>query len=258
MLTTIERARFRQQIEQVKSNYVAFMGDASLPCMELYPMSTDEASKELAWAAVNYDPRCNKYELRVWDQLFHPNVGADCSYILFHEFTHAVDISRYGAKSQDRYNALRGYLEYHAAQVEMIKLLGRRRFSIGESFSVNDIVCTMERKMTVREYLECGLDVVDDRLHRVECEPSIASLFYAVGTLYGHLERISVCEAAATDYDLCSSIMEERCAASELFGATVWRRIRSVFTGIMDEGQVLAGGNLYWGALVDLLQKYGV
>lgn len=167
-------------------------------------IALEEISKELAWAAASCDPGCNKYELG--GSFFVLTSGwiavVSC-------FTNSPMLSIYlgmAPRGTGCYNALGVLGESYGASGDN-QAIGPPAILGRQVFSMNDTFYTIRCKMTVREYLECGLDAVDDKLHRVECEPSIASLFCAAVTLYGHLGCISVCGAAATDYSLYSSIM---------------------------------------------------
>lgn len=253
-----KNTRFQEQIKRAIKHYEAFMGNVKLPKMKLTPMDSQELKRELAWATVKYDPSKDKYDLLVWDQLLTSGIGIDCSYLLFHEFTHALDIARYGAGNQDRYNSIRGYLEYHAAQVEMAKLLNRASFAMDEPFSMNDSIVPIDGKRTVHEYIEHGLDVANERISNSKARPSIPMLFSTVGTLYNHLGRLSYCEMAATDYGKFANCYKERCRATDLFDTKTWRQIRCSFNGLMTEELTRKTGELYLKTLYDLFRQYGL
>lgn len=247
-----------EQIEKAKRDYAAFVKEDALPTMKLTPINMKELRRRLAWATVEYDPGTDKYELLIWDQLFHPAIGVDCSYLLFHEFTHALDISKYAAGDQDRYNSIRGYLEYHAAQVEMYKLLGRASFGADEPFSMSDVICPIEGEMTVHEYIEQGLGAVNEGIRKTKSSPSISTIFSTVGAIYNHLGRISICEIAATDYNEHAEVYENRCNVTNLFDTKTWYQVRSEFNGVMTEDQIRNSGELYLSSLYDLFRQYGL
>lgn len=248
----------RMQIENIKHEYITFMDGIELPEVKLTLIDSNALKRRLAWATVEYDPTKDKYELFVWDQLFNPAIGANYSYLLFHEFTHALDIAQYGAGDKDRYNAIRGYMEYHAAQVELARLLGWSRFAAYEPFAMDDVIAPIEKKMTVREYVKHGIKVTNDGVTRSLASPDIATIFHTVGTLYNHLGRLSICKMAAVDYDMRLENYESCCGATALFDDEAWEQICSNYQGIMTRKQVQASAKLYWTTLTDLLLALGV
>jgi hypothetical protein len=191
--------------------YEAFMGGAALPPMTLRPLSIDELMRNPAWATVMYDPRANRYELQVFDHIHDSNVVISSDYLLFHEFTHALDISLYGARDVNRYNALRGYLEYHAAQIEMMKLVGASKITDSVEFSMHDTITDIEGTKSVLKYVEHGLEVVTSAMAKPGFKTDIAQVFHAVGALYNHLGRLSICQMASPDFDQFAKDLLAKC-----------------------------------------------
>ena len=179
-------------------------------------------------------------------------------YLLYHEFTHALDISLYGAKDTNKYNQLRGYLEYHAAQVEMLKLLGAEDHSDHIAFSMRDTITDIEGARPVLEYVEHGIAVVTSAMQKPDFKRNIASVFHAVGALYNHLGRTSICVAASSDFDEYAAKLDAACPGVDLFGREVWSLITSVFSGVMNERAIPIAGQIYYGSLIQLFKEYGL
>ena len=257
-MTISEKIILRGQINKVKSKYSSFMGGVTLPRMTLHLLDIEEIKKELSWATVKYNPNDDTYELLVFDQLFNPQIVVNGEYIIFHEFTHALDISLYGTKDQKKYNELRGYLEYHAAQVEMLALLGAQQFTLDISFSLADTVTDVDGEKSVLEYLEHGLEIVNEAIRKPTFKSNMEEVFHAVGALYNHLGRVSVCQLASTDYEKHAHALNEKCPGQQLFDLKIWNLIETVFAGIMTDDQIKLGGSIYYGSLIQLFEQYGI
>lgn len=258
MLSTVEKMLMHKHINAKEREYEAFMGGAVLPTMSLRPLSIDELPRNPAWATVMYDPRADRYELQVFDHIHDSNVVISSDYLLFHEFTHALDISLYGAGDVNRYNALRGYLEYHAAQVEMMKLVGASKFTDSIEFSMHDTITDIEGPKSVLEYVEHGIEVVTSAMAKPGFKTEIAQVFHAVGALYNHLGRLSICQMASPDFDQYAKNLLARCPGVELFGQGAWSLIVNVFNGIMTEPAIQTSGQLYLGTLFQLFKSYDI
>lgn len=258
MLTVAERVVLQGYIKQMESAYCDFMGGVSLPKMKLQLMMLEEMMKVLANAEVIYDPETDSYTFRVFEHINNPLVAKDCEYIIYHEFTHALDISLYGAGGRDKYNQLRGYLEHHASQVELMKMLGADTFAQPVTFSMTDSIRDMNGELTVLEFMEKGLDATAEQMSKPDFKQSIGRVFHAVGTLYNHLGRISICRMYATDFGGYEYWLEKKCAGSRLLGQGAWDAICKVFNGVMGDAVIGLGGKLCYGTLVQLSKRLGL
>ena len=258
MLSTVEKMLLQKHVTAKEREYEAFMGDAVLPPMTLRPLSIDELMRNPAWATVMYDPRANRYELQVFDHIHDSNVVISSDYLLFHEFTHALDISLYGARDVNRYNALRGYLEYHAAQIEMMKLVGASKITDSVEFSMHDTITGIEGTKSVLKYVEHGIEVVTSAMAKPGFKTDIAQVFHAVGALYNHLGRLSICQMASPDFDQFAKDLMAKCPGVELFGQDTWSLIINVFSGTMTKPAIQTSGQLYLSTLFQLFKSYGI
>ncbi len=178
--------------------------------------------------------------------------------LLFHEFTHALDISLYGAGDVNEYNALRGYLEYHAAQIEMMKLVGASKITDSVEFSMHDTIADIEGAKSVLEYVEHGIEVVTSVMNKPGFKTDITQVFHAVGALCNHLGRLAICQIASPDFDQYAKDLMDRCPGVELFGQGAWSLIINVFSGIMPAPSIQTSGQLYLGTLFQLFKRYGI
>lgn len=258
MLTIAEKVLLRGYVNRIKTEYKSFMGVGSLPAMELETMTIDEMMSGLANAEMLYDPSSDKYTFRVFERIYDPAVASDCEYIIYHELTHALDISRYGARDRDKYNQLRGYLEYHASQIELMKMLGAVEFSQHITFSMDDKIRDTNGEVSVLEFIESGLNATAEIMAKPDFRHSLLRVFHAVGTLYNHLGRISICRMYAKDFDAHSTSLEKRCPGTRLLGADNWDCACKIFSGIMSDALIDLGGKLYYGSLIRLFKSLGI
>ena len=258
VLSTLEKMLLQKHVNAKEREYEAFMGGAVLPMMSLKPLSIGELLRNPAWATVMYDPRTDRYELQIFDHIHDPNVVTSSDYLLFHEFTHALDISLYGAGDVNKYNALRGYLEYHAAQVEMMRLVGASKITDPVEFSMNDTITDIEGEKSVLEYVEHGIEVVTSAMAQPGFKADMAQVFRAVGALYNHLGRLSICQLASPGFDQYANDLMARCPGAELFGQVTWSLIINVFRGIMPGSAIQMSGQIYLGSLFQLFKIYGI
>ena len=64
-------------------------------------------------------------------------------YILFHEFTHILDAETYARGDKVKYATSSGFTEYHASQIELLKMLGANSANEHISFSTKKMVKTI-------------------------------------------------------------------------------------------------------------------
>ncbi|MBQ9004484.1 MAG: hypothetical protein IJ087_21820, partial [Eggerthellaceae bacterium] len=121
-----------------------------------------------------------------------------------------------------------------------------------------DTITDIEGAKSVLEYVEHGIAVVTTAMAKPGFKSDIARVFHAVGALYNHLGRLSICQMAATDFDQYVTDLTAACPGAELFGPATWHLIVNVFSGIMAESAIQPSGQLYFGALVQLFERYGI
>jgi hypothetical protein len=105
-------------------SYKKFMGIEEMPDFKIDIMEiTLEKAKQKGYGVPTshfYNVGTDKHILKDWKDIYKSSLQAD--YILFHEFTHMYDKFTYSAKDKSLYASNRGFTEYHASQVELLKL----------------------------------------------------------------------------------------------------------------------------------------
>lgn len=143
MLMNKEIPLIKSYINQKLTLYKKFMLIEEMPTFQI---EIDEAKIN---ASHNYLVQTDKHSLIVGPNIINKNM----EYILFHEFTHMYNVITFSAKNPSVYFANRGFTEYHASQIELLKLLGARDVTDNVSFSLTQSIETIIGNTTVLEYI---------------------------------------------------------------------------------------------------------
>ena len=97
-------------------------------------------TRKVRLANQDYDIRNDRCYITVSNivKLSTPYMGS----LLFYEFTHILDTYRYVNGDKNRNAGIKGYTEFHASQVELIKMLGNERIDTIKNFSMNEELTT--------------------------------------------------------------------------------------------------------------------
>lgn len=230
-------------ITQKLASYKKFMLIEKMP---EYQLKIDETK---VYASHNYNVYTDKHTLTVG-----PNIRK-MEYILFHEFTHIYDVMTFSAKNPNVYAANRGYTEYHAAQIELLKLLNAKNIEDKVSFSLTQSIETIFGNTTVLEYiLRCRKGVIESILAE-NFPDSLNNLLTVVGMIFNHLGRISICRLYASDYDHFKEELEELDFAISFLGNDFFKII-SLAKGILNYKEIADFGILFYPMAYELTKKY--
>lgn len=109
-------------------DYKKFVGISAFPdfTIKSKEMTLEKSTTQGfdAPAAVFYDVPTGKHSLEIWSKLYLPQMNAQ--YLVFHEFTHIWDAEVYSLKDKVKHMSNKGYTEFHAAQVDFMRILGAR------------------------------------------------------------------------------------------------------------------------------------
>jgi len=235
----------KSYINQKLISYKKFMLIEKMPTFQIV---IDEAKIN---ASHNYDVKTDKHSLIVGTNIINKNM----EFILFHEFTHMYDINTFSAKKPDVYFANRGFTEYHASQIELLKLVGARDVTDNVSFSLTQSIKTIFGNTTVLEYILRLRDTVKEGISEENFPNSIASLSNTLGMIFNHLGRISICRLYANDYDLFKEELEELDFAISFLGND-FSKIISIAEGFLNNKEIADFGILYYPMTYELIKKY--
>ncbi|WP_405026854.1 hypothetical protein [Lysinibacillus boronitolerans] len=202
-------------------------------------------------ASHNYNVGADKHLLIVGPNIINKNM----EYILFHEFTHMFDVMTISAKNPSVYFANRGFTEYHASQIELLKLLGSKNKSDNLSFSLTQTVETAIGITTVLEYISKLRDTVKWEIKEEGFPDNLATLSTALGMIFNHLGRISICQLYANDYDLFKEELEDLDFAVNFLGKD-FSKIVSLAKGFLNNQGIANFGILFYPIAYELVKKH--
>lgn len=231
-----------------QNEYKQFVGMDKLPLFdtqtrEMSLMTADARGYDSA-AISHYNPKTQKHILT-----FSSNVEPH-KQLVYHEFTHMVDAELYASGDPLRYAMLSGFSEYHASQIELMKLLGAKTVNEKISFSMSTIINTIMGNKTVSQYVE------EKRLHAValfkrgDFPADLAALKSAMGVLFNYFGLRSVCKMYATDY----SEKIDNAAFLNHISVLQFAPVNKHMHGWLDKDSIEISMKMYWGIMCSLMQ----
>lgn len=260
MITAKEKMALNFYITRIRKEYSEFTGISQLPKMNIVPIeiSLNNANQRGygSFAEVTYDPHKDEYQLRAWKDIYKPQLHAD--YLLFHEFTHVADIEKYAKADKVKYASIKGYIEYHAAQIELMKQLGAVRYDEELSFSMEDVIKGIADDMPVIDVLRVGKASAEGVINRDDFPIDVEALVVTIGMVFNHLGRISICQRYAADYVNYRDELEDFSIEERLFGTDSWKIIRGIYHDEMSTDAIELAISLHMEIILSLIKKYGL
>lgn len=256
MITKLEEQLVNMYVARNLGTYKKFMGIHYMPDFNIVLMEISlETAKQKGYgvpAAHFYDVNTDKHTLKVWKDIYKDILHAD--YLIFHELTHMYDTAKHSGKNKFLYAANRGYTEYHAAQVDLMKLLGAESIDDVISFSLSQSVEIISGRKTVFEYITNTQVAISELVLRPDFPDSIESLSTGLGMIFNHLGRISICQMYANDYDKYKGEIENM-AVEESFIEERLSDIKSIMKGFLDNNEILQIGQVYLPMIIELTKQ---
>lgn len=206
-------------------------------------LETSDAAGFASAAQAYYNTKTDEHILRICKSSEIPR------YIVFHEFTHILDTEMYAKQDSWKYMALSGYTEYHAAQVELMIMLG------ADSIQTQDFSFTVDVEIgnsTVRNYLNSRHQLVVNMMNRTDFPRDIEALKTTVGVLYNYFGVRSICKMYAKDYteEVDNTIIIQK------LSKVLFEEINSFMVGWFNEAQVELSFVSYMKIMWPMLQSY--
>ncbi|ALC84851.1 hypothetical protein AM499_02750 [Bacillus sp. FJAT-22090] len=233
-------------------SYKRFMDIEKVPQFELIINQEETVQTDIAViAAHNYNVKTDTHTLTITKDI---TLG-EKDHILFHEFTHMYDVITYSEKNSLLYFSNRGYTEYHASQIELLKLLGAESTFEKLSFSLNDHIKTIFGETTILDYILTCKNGVRNLITDAKFPDTLNTFISALGMIFNHLGRISICRMYANDYDLFKDDLEELTVEKSFLGQYS-TQIISVAEGFFTKNQIVQLGLLFSQMAQELFNKY--
>ena len=239
----------------VRKCEIDFLKFMNVSCLPNYTIATINITREQADsqgyavpANVKYDFNTNTHHMSIWTIL--PALSAD--YILFHEFTHMVDTERFCKSNQIKYIANKGYTEYHASQVALMKMLGAKTIDSTLHFTMEQTVETYSGSKSVTELVNTPLNTFSEIITRNDFPADIGTLSTAIGLVFNYYGYRSICKLFAEDY----METEDSSSIAALFGDGITNILDKLMLGWFDDYKVSIIDDLCEKLVATLLKKY--
>lgn len=239
--------QIKNLIKEYEKEYIEFMEIEKLPQykIDFFEINVEEsdAAGFASAAQAYYNTKTDEHILRICKSSEIPR------YIVFHEFTHILDTEMYAKQDSWKYMALSGYTEYHAAQVELMIMLG------ADSIQTQDFSFTVDVEIgnsTVRNYLNSRHQLVVNMMNRTDFPRDIEALKTTVGVLYNYFGVRSICKMYAKDYteEVDNTIIIQK------LSKVLFEEINSFMVGWFNEAQVELSFVSYMKIMWPMLQSY--
>lgn len=193
--------------------YKRFLGIDYFPNFEVKPLQLDLSQQACAFAKTEYDCKAKQHTLYI------PTICELPRYVIYHELTHILDAEEYSNGNSEHDYCLNGYLEYHAAQVSMMQMLGATSVCEQISFGMDDLIsdCSVKEFLEKKYRLAVSLMKDSDKSKKVD----------GLDVFFGYLGFASICKLFANDYSDRSEYRE----AFAFFPLTLFYEIRETMVG---------------------------
>lgn len=244
-------------IQKVQDDYNHFISPNILPNFFVVPKNIELDNVEQrgygVFASHSYNPLADKHILTVWTEFY--NLGKNGEYLLFHEFTHILDAEKYAKKNKIVNAGLKGFSEYHAAQVDLLHMLGATAPTMNSQFSVKRKCKTVGKEKTVEEILKDTYSLSASLFERNDFPTDIEMFVTALGTFFNYLGRRSICKMYAVDYVPLSL---DKSAFINFFGEKEFLYLDTLMNGWLNDKTVQLINEYYLKKSIAKLKEFGL
>lgn len=241
-------------INKCEKEYALFIGIESLPPFQIVPktITLDLANKQDfdSFASASYDVATGTHSLKVWSDVYKPQLHAD--YLLFHEFTHILDAEMYSNRDKVKYVGNRGFTEYHAAQIDFMKLLGAENVNNQFSFSMSTKFETVGGQKSAGEFVAMPHSLATELIGRADFPANIETLAVTLGVIFNYLGRRSICKMYARDF--VESV--DNSTIEGFIGTEPYNALNAYMVGWLNSDRVQLLDQLYYRMAISMAQKY--
>ena len=124
----------------------------------------------------------------------------NAEYLIFHELTHIWDAEVFSQRDKLKHMSNKGYTEYHAAQIDFMKLLKAKNIAEPFAFSMKQTVETFSGTKTAKEFVDMPRNLATELINRTDFPASIETFATTMGAIFNYYGRQSICKMYATDY----------------------------------------------------------
>lgn len=252
----MKNKKFSQYMNKCMEDYKKFMGISFLPKFKLaakhVSLTNAGASGWGALATHRFDFQTQVHYIEVWEDIWKPQLHGD--YVIFHELTHLIDTENIVKGNRERNVKMRGYLEYHASQIETIKILGNKNINDNSPFSMNRKLQTVSSVKFMHDFVNEPANTANSLLARKDFPKDIDTLVTTIGLIFNYYGRRSICLMYAEDFQ--ESIGKDK--FSELIGAEQFAALDVFLKGWLNEMQIEVLGQFYFQMIATKMKEYGL
>ena len=173
---------------------------------------------------------------------------------MFHELTHIYDDDVCVGNDKRRYLGNHAYEEYHASQIELMKLLRVKNLDDMIMFSMQDKIDTVTGTKSINEYLEETHKHSIELICRIDFSVDIDMLKSTLGIIFNYYGRRSICKMYASDY--MDSL--DNAAIKRFLTPQMEKLLNSFMEGWFDTIKVEKLCKFYQNLVLVLVQRYGL
>ena len=191
-----------QYIKECEQAYRELLSLSSFPDydIEFFEFTSEQLYNQQypSFASAKYDLQSGEHTLKIWSNIH--TLGEIGKQTLFHELTHIYDDDILINKDPYKYKSFHGYSEYHASQIQFLRILGTKSIIKCPSFSMNDIINTKLGTCSIQKYIETQISTAVDILHQSRTAKKTELFVNGLGVLFNYYGCRSICIMYATDY----------------------------------------------------------
>lgn len=176
----------------------------------------------------------------------------NAKYLVFHEFTHIWDAEVYSLQDKVKHMSNKGYTEYHAAQIDFLKILGAVNIYEPFSFDIYQKVETFGGEKTAKSFVDMPLGLATELIMRPDFPANIETLATTMGTIFNYYGRRSICKMYATNYDGTANVG----AIVSFLGESTVKALDAYMLGWFDKNKVSLIDELYRRMVLTFASKY--
>lgn len=245
-----------QYIKECEEEYKDLFGIEHFPEYEIKykELGLEKAEQQGydSFATAFYDIPTGRHTLEIWSKLYTLKTVGKA--VVFHELTHIYDDDVFVGNDKMRYLGNHAYEEYHASQVELMKMLRVKDLDGTITFSMQEKIDTVTGTKSINEYVGETHKHVTELINRMDFPANIDMLKSTLGIIFNYYGRRSICKMYATDYiDSLDNAVFKRFLTPQME-----KLLNSYMEGWFDTIKVEKLCQFYQNLILVLVHQYGL
>lgn len=148
----------------------------------------------------------------------------------------------------------RGFTEYHAGQIDLLKLFGGKKVDEHYSFSMEQRLENVGNPKTVEEFVDAAHDTATSLINREDFPADVETLSITIGLIFNYWGRRSICRMYAVDY----TEKVDNATIEKLIGSEWYKAFDELTNGWLDEEQIKRMTEFYFKLIVSKMKEYSL